>query len=104
MGDDDEGSGLVFGHSAACFRKVVDGLASADVGAFGSSADAADPVEDGTALGAVHVSASELHQEFPDLRLEYHDEGDESDVEHGLHDVGHEPHVECGYDDPDHIK
>ena len=53
---------------------------------------------------ACKVSASQLHEEFSDFRLEDHDQRDESDVKHGLHDVGHQPHVECGDDDPDHIQ
>ena len=95
-------SGLVFRHSPACFGKVVYLVASADVGAF--VIYSADPVDDGTASCAVHVSASQLHEEFSDLRLEYHDKGYKADVENGLHDVGHEPHVECGYDDSDYIQ
>ena len=98
----DEGACLVLRHPAACFRYVVDSFADAYVRALPVLAE--ELVEDGLALRAVHVSASEPHEELPYLRLEDDDDGDESDVKHGLHDVGHEPHVECRYDDPDHIK
>ena len=102
VGYHDQGSGLVFGHSPACLGEVVHGFAAADVGAF--LVLSTELVEEGAAFRAVHVSASELHEEFSDLRLEDHDEGYESDIKDGLHDVGHEPHVECGHYDPDDIQ
>jgi hypothetical protein len=55
-------------------------------------------------LRAVHVSASELHEEFSDFRLENDDDRYETDVKYGFHDVGHQPHVEGGYNDSDHVQ
>ena len=100
LGEDDEGSGLVLRHSPAGLGQVVHRVAVRDVRRVLSEY----PVDDGPSLGVVHVPVAEAYQEFPDLRLEYHDEGEHTDVKHGLHEGGHEPHVECRDQHPDEVE
>ena len=97
---DDKGSGLVFGHAAACFGEVVHLFARAHLVVLPSG----ELVDDGPAPGVVHVSVSEPYEEFPDLRLEDHDDGEDTDVKYHVHDGDHESHVEGSHDDADHVQ
>ena len=94
-------AGLVLRHSPACFCQVIDRLGT---GQRTGLSLAGYPVEDGTSLSAVHVSVAESDQELSDFRLENHDQGQHSHVQHHIHYGGHEPHVEGGDQHPDHIQ
>ena len=102
VGNHDECSGLVFGHSSARLRHVVHGFASGYIS--GAALLAEYLVQEGSAFGAAHIPAAKSHQELSDLRLEDHDECDESHIQYGLHNVGHQPHIEGGDNNPDHIQ
>ena len=100
VGDDDQGSGLVLGHSSACLGQVVHLFACAHLGALPTG----ELVDYGPALSVVHVSVSKPYQELSDLRLEYHDDREHTDIQYHVHDRAHEPHSESSHDDTDHIQ
>ena len=102
VGYHDEGARTVFRHSSAGFRKVIHRFAPAYAAAGAVLAEYL--VKNGLALTAVHISASEPHQEFPDFRLEYHYDGYQSDIKHCLHNVGHQLHIECRNYDSYHVE
>ena len=100
MSDHDQGTCLVFGHSSAGFCEVIDSFAAYGISTF----LAKNLVHDGFALCIVHISVSELDQEFSDLWLEDDDQCYESEVQHHVHYGGHKPHVERVHHYPDEIE
>ena len=101
MCDDDQCSGLVFRHAAACLCQLVHRLCVSDGALSGPSHD---PVDYGSAPGAVHISIAKPDEELSDFRLEDYDQSKDSHVQHHVHDGSHQSHVECRDQDADHIE
>lgn len=93
--NNDERSGLLFGHPVAGVGDFVDSLAI--VGDLLIPSE--DPIQDVLSFGVCHISVAELDEKFPDLRLEDDYDGDDSDVQDGVQKGGHELHSEGAHKD-----
>ena len=90
VSNDDQGSGLVFGHSAAGLRNLIGRLASCAYALLAAH----EPVHDLLAFRTLHPLVSDPDEELAYFRLENDDECDHTDVQDGLHERVHQSHVE----------